>query len=1447
MASRKNGDNKPKKEKSGRPHILSSPGDQTGCQLAGEALGTSESLLHSILDQSPYPMWIADDQGTLIWLNQACRDLLHLTAAEVVGKYNIFQDNIVEQQGYFPLLRRVFEQGETVRFELTYDTSLLKTLHLKTATSVILDVTVSPVIDGSGKITNAVFQHVDITDRKRAETALAESEQRFQTFMDHLPAAVFIKDRESRLLFANRYLREIFGWEDCLGKTTEELVPPELVASMLADDRRALVAGPLVNQERISDGHGVEHFFDTYKFPVMAEGAPVLLGGIAVDVTARQRAVEALELSEKKYRSFYQSILQGFVSVDLDGNIMEANQSYLEMLGYTAEEIQGLRYQDITPLNWHEFEANIVEQQILPRGYSDIYEKEYIRKDGTVFPIELRTYLIKDETGAPAGMWAFVRDITDRKQAEEALKKEKLFTEAILDSLPGTFFLLDSQGIHLRTNTSGLVASGYSLEELSKMHALDFIADEDKPAAQRALKEIFENGKASVEVQHLAKDGRKTPFLFTAKKFIIDDTPYILGTGLDITARKQSEEALRVNREYLKTLMESVGAGIVVVDAETRQIVDVNPFAAKIIDIPREDIIGNICHEHICPAEIGKCPVMDLGLTVDQSERLLLTGCGQTIPILKTVTHFQKEGRKYLLETFQDITERKKAEAALRESEEKFRSLYQEFRGILNTIPDTLCLISPDLRIVWGNEATASDIHQPSVSEIIGQHCYPLRHDRSEPCEDCPVLRCFRSGKMETEVTTAHGRIWELRAFPIYDDHDELRGAVEVARDITARQRMEEALLQSEARFRQVVESSPLPIGIGNDSGVIEYMNPKFVETFGYTLEDLPRMEDWFRLAYPDPAYRQLLFSKWQKAWERIKQDGATEVIEVEITCKDGSTRIMQIFGTLMENKSLVVFNDLTERKRAEIALRDSERRLSEIIDFLPDATFAIDLSGKVIAWNRAIEEMTGVKAESMIGKGDYEYALPFYGMRRPILIDLVFMSNAEIEKKYSFIKREGDILLAEAGVPLKRKNHLLWGKAGPLYDSAGKIVGAIEAIRDISERQRAEEERARLEAQMREVQKLESLGVLAGGIAHDFNNLLMVILGNADLALLALSNASPARPYVEEISRGSLRAADLCRQMLAYSGKGRFVIGRHDLSEIVREMAQMLKVSVSKKASLRYSFAADLPAVEVDATQMRQVIMNLIINASESLNDKNGFISVATDAMDCDRAFLAESYLDDNLPEGRYVYLEVADTGCGMDDDTRRRIFDPFFTTKFTGRGLGLAAVLGIVRGHQGAIKVYSEPGQGTTFKVLLPAVDWAPGDRAANTAPSTRPLPEGTILLVDDDPHIRRVGSQMLERLGFKVLTAAHGREGLEVFKANRDQIDCVILDLAMPEMAGDEVFRKLRRLRKDVRVILSSGFNEQDVAQRFAGKGVAGFIQKPYTVHMLRETLNQVLGPK
>jgi CheY-like chemotaxis protein len=299
--------------------------------------------------------------------------------------------------------------------------------------------------------------------------------------------------------------------------------------------------------------------------------------------------------------------------------------------------------------------------------------------------------------------------------------------------------------------------------------------------------------------------------------------------------------------------------------------------------------------------------------------------------------------------------------------------------------------------------------------------------------------------------------------------------------------------------------------------------------------------------------------------------------------------------------------------------------------------------------------------------------------------------------------------------------------------------------------------------------------------------------------------------------------------------------------------MGHLLEVSVSKKAILKYNFADNLPPVDGDATQIRQIIMNLITNASEAIGDKSGVIALSTGAMDCDQAYLdgvneiLRAGLDEPLPEGLYTYLEVADTGCGMDAETTEKIFDPFFTTKFTGRGLGMAAVLGIVRGHGGAIKIYSEPAKGTTFKVLFPAGESTENGAAIqrrDTSASEAWKGHGTVLIADDEETVCAVGKQMLGRMGFEVLTAADGREAVEVFGDHADEIDCVLLDLTMPHMDGEQAFRQLRRIRPDVVVILCSGYNEQDATQRFAGKGLAGFVQKPYNMAELREKLMEVL---
>lgn len=540
------------------------------------------------------------------------------------------------------------------------------------------------------------------------------------------------------------------------------------------------------------------------------------------------------------------------------------------------------------------------------------------------------------------------------------------------------------------------------------------------------------------------------------------------------------------------------------------------------------------------------------------------------------------------------------------------------------------------------------------------------------------------------------------------------------------------------------------------------------------------------------------------------------------------------------------------ERRRAmEEALRESETRLQAIIHGCPIPQFVIDRDHRVISWNRPIEEYSGIRAEEVLGTKDHWRA--FYTHERPCLADLLLDGAYEMVSHWYAGKFAPSKLVEGAYEATDFFPHMgsdgrwLYFTAARIHDVHGNVIGAIETLEDITERKRAEEDRLELERQVQHAQKLESLGVLAGGIAHDFNNLLAGILGNAELALLDLPVNSGARQSVELIVTTAQRAADLAKQMLAYSGKGRFVITQLNLSDAVKEMAHLLGVSVSKKAAFKYELADDLPPVQADATQIRQVIMNLITNASEAIGEGQGVITISTGVAQCDAAYLASTRLrGQHLEEGTYVFVEVSDNGCGMDESMQEKIFDPFFSTKFTGRGLGLSAVMGIVKGHRGTIEVRSERGRGTSFRVLLPASK-ATGDVVSDQQPVRREEKvDGTVLVVDDEAGVRAVTKQLLERKGFHCLAAGNGAIAIEIFRKSAGEISCVILDLTMPDMDGFEVLTELQRIRPDVRVVMSSGYSEQELARRFRDRGVAGFIQKPFRLDALMSAVHEALAP-
>jgi two-component system, cell cycle sensor histidine kinase and response regulator CckA len=404
-----------------------------------------------------------------------------------------------------------------------------------------------------------------------------------------------------------------------------------------------------------------------------------------------------------------------------------------------------------------------------------------------------------------------------------------------------------------------------------------------------------------------------------------------------------------------------------------------------------------------------------------------------------------------------------------------------------------------------------------------------------------------------------------------------------------------------------------------------------------------------------------------------------------------------------------------------------------------------------------------------------------------------------------------------------------------------GRLVPAIQReLRESAIRR----ERRHLEEQLRHAQKLESLGLLAGGVAHDFNNLLTGILGNASLALDTIEPGSEIGDMLHGIVKSAERAADLTRQLLAYAGKGKFIITKVDVSDLVRDISELIRSSVPRTIELDLSLTHDLPAVEGDPTQIQQLVMNLILNAAEATGDRYGSVRITTRCREISIRDHSIRFRPDAPQPGIYVEVEVADRGCGMNEEVAQQIFDPFFTTKFTGRGLGLAAALGIIRGHKGAIRVESREGFGSTFTVLLPAIGGVAS--LAEMEEQSRPahVNEGTILIIDDEDMVRRAARAALEHYGYTVFEAVNGKDGSDLFSRLHDRISAVLLDLTMPRMDGREVWRYIRRTRPDMKIVISSGYDQAEAMRQFAEEPDLLFLKKPYTASSLVRKLRAAI---
>jgi PAS domain S-box-containing protein len=856
--------------------------------------------------------------------------------------------------------------------------------------------------------------------------------------------------------------------------------------------------------------------------------------------------------------------------------------------------------------------------------------------------------------------------------------------------------------------------------------------------------------------------------------------------------------------------------------------------ASQMIGRPFTDVIA---HESRAPADSHFMQGIR-GANGARYEVDILRKDGGRVPVeFNVVTRFdgnhQPVGRYGI---GRDITDRRLVEAALRESQEKYRLIAENMIDVISIMDMNLrfTFISPSIMRLRGftvEEAMAQSLEQvltPESLKFAGSLYEEEMQREASGTADPGRIQIIELQQYRKDMSV----IWVESSLSFLRDADgRLMGILSLTRDITKRKRAEEALRESRELEQSILLSVPHAL-FGVENRRIFFANDAMEGVFGWKPEELigkstrvifrndREWEEYGGILYSQLKRQPVVIFEWDIPF--VKKDGK------EIFCRMSVSRTGRELG---ESRRIVAtFEDITERRRTGEALRESQRILTDIIEFLPDATLVIDKDGRVIAWNRAMEAMTGVGKEAMIGRGDYEYALPLYGVRRPILIDLTLRPDEQMESQYTALQKTGDILFGEAYTPrLSPGNVHLSATASVLRDTHGAIVGAIQCIRNNTERRALEERLA-------QARKMEALGLLAGGVAHDLNNVLGVLVGYSELMLHDMDKDSRFRKHAESILTAGERAATIVQDMLDLARRGIHTATVVDLNRTVRDYLHSPEYgnlcSYHRRCRIKTKLEDLLLHIKGSPAHLGKVLANLVSNAAESMPE-GGEVMIRT----------RNRYLDgpvrgyDDVNAGDYVVLSVADTGQGISEEDMRRIFEPFYTKKVMGRsgtGLGLAVVWGTVKDHEGYIDVESRPGEGTIFSLYFPVTR----DELQQDAPVPVAAFMGrgeSILVVDDVKEQRELAAQMLGRLDYRVTSVSSGEKAVDYLKTNRP--DLVVLDMIMdPGMDGLDTYRKVVALHPRQKAIIVSGYAETDRVREAQKLGAGAYVRKPYILERL-----------
>jgi two-component system, cell cycle sensor histidine kinase and response regulator CckA len=1257
--------------------------------------------------------------------------------------------------------------------------------------------------------------------RHLAEDSLRESEQRFQVLAENSPVGIFQTDAEGSTTYVNP------RWCQISGLSKEEALGNGWFNAVHNDDKEKLSSG----WKKAIHAHNAS--YAEYRFVrkdgtiawVIGQAVPEkdeknkIVGyvGTITDITERKWAEEELKKSQDVYRSIFENTGNATMIVDENTIISLANNECLSVTGYSPEKLVGTSWtKHVAPDSLELMRRNSQLRYQKPESVPNRYDVHLLNAKGEVRDTTLSIGLIPATHQSVVSML----DITERKRAEEELSAVNMRQQAILAAVPDIIMEVDNKKIYTWANKAGMDFFGNDV--IGKEASYYFEGDQD---TYNVAQPLFNGNEDIIYIEswQRRKDGEKRLLAWWCRvlKDRSGNVTGALSSARDITERKQAEEALRESEESYRKLFENHSAIKIILDPDTGTILDANNAAVQYYGWTREELkqmnihqINTLIHEE----------VNDLMHQVKLEGRTHFEFChrradGSIRDVEVFSSRIEMKGKDVLHSIIHDITERKRVEEALRDSEEIFKQF-------MDHSPVYVFFKDENIRAIRLSKNFETMLGKP-MAELLGKNMedlFPSELAKSMVADD---MRILKEGKEIIVDEELNGRYYTTIKFPLHIE-GKPRYLAGYTIDVTERRQAEEALRESERQLNETQKMAQLGHWIWDvRTGDVEWSEEVFKtfqldpKTFTPQIDSIMALSPWPKDHERDKELiRKAMESHEKGSYEQrfLRPDKSIGYYFSTFLGKyDDVGNLIFIVGTVQ---------DITERKQAEETLRETHDYLENLLSFANAPIIVWDPHFKITRFNQALERLTGYTIHDVIGK-HLEMLFPAESRKSSLsLIVQTSEGDHQITVEIPILCKDGNV------------HSVLWSSA-KIYAADGQtLVSTIAQGQDITEQKK-------LQKELFQSQKMESIGTLAGGIAHDFNNILGIILGYSTIMEQGTLSPEKFRESLGIINNAVGRGAALVRQILTFARKTDVISEPMSIVDLIHELISMFMQTFPKIITLIEDVDKELPLIIADRTQLHQVLLNLCVNARDAM-PKGGLLTIRAEKQ-------TKGQVQEKFPaadQDSYICVSVTDTGEGMDEATRRQIFDPFFTTKEQGKGtgLGLAVVYGVVQSHHGFIDVESVLGRGTTFRLYFPIPIMS--EQQADASLSAEPFTTGgteTLLLIEDEDALIEIVRLLLESKGYKVYTAQDGNDAIKVYKQHKKEIDIVLTDMGLPGMTGTDVHKKLRDIDPNVSVIFASGFFEPHVKSELYKAGAKGFIQKPYSPDEVLRKLREVLDER